>query len=52
VGKLLQSDNTVHLWEQFVESGELAADNINPVVAASWKRCYTSGVDPMMAGAI
>lgn len=46
MGKLLQSDNTLHLWEQFVESGELAADNINPVVTASWKRCYASGVDP------
>jgi PAS domain S-box-containing protein len=42
----LQAEKILPLWEQFVQSGNLASDDLNPVVAASWKRCYASGVDP------
>ncbi len=33
------------IWERFTNGGELAAD-INPVIAASWKRSRDYGVDP------
>lgn len=38
--------HTLRLWEQFVHSGKLASGELNPVVAASWSRCYSKQVDP------
>lgn len=46
MSKLLQSADTLHLWEQFVQSGKLAAGELHPVVAASWQRCYANQIDP------
>lgn len=37
---------THHVWEHFVESGEILTDDFNPLIAASWKRCYANQVDP------
>ncbi|MEK4059872.1 MULTISPECIES: sigma-54-dependent Fis family transcriptional regulator [unclassified Paenibacillus] len=33
-------------WEHFISSGEIAAGT-KPEIAASWRRCRQSGVDPM-----
>ncbi len=46
VNNQMQSDHTLHLWEQFVNSGKLPAGELNPVVAASWQRCYQQKVNP------
>lgn len=34
------------LWERFVEDREVAADEIRPVVGASWQRCHACRVNP------
>lgn len=46
MGNQLQPVHTLRLWEQFVHTGKLVDGGLNPVVAASWQRCYSQGVDP------
>ncbi len=33
-------------WKTFVNSGEIAAGTIPPPIAASWRKCALTGVDP------
>lgn len=46
MNKRLQTNDTLHLWEQFIQRGKLADGALNPVAAASWQRCYAHQVDP------
>lgn len=42
----MRTGETHQVWEHFIKSGEITNDNINPLIAASWKRCYAYEVDP------
>ncbi len=33
-------------WKKYVETGVLDRDAVRPIIAASWERCVSRGVDP------
>lgn len=39
-------DDTLLLWEQFVQNGKMADGKLRPLVANSWQRCYNYQLDP------
>lgn len=42
----MRTGETHQVWERFVKSGQIMTDAFNPLIAASWKRCYANQVDP------
>lgn len=46
IGSNLDLVKIKKIWEEFIVNGQLNSPEINPDVAASWKRCYDAGVDP------
>ena len=42
----MRTGETHRVWEHFVKSGEIMTDDINPIIAASWRRCYANQVNP------
>jgi PAS domain S-box-containing protein len=46
VEKQLQTEDTLCLWEQFIQSGRIKDGNLRPLVADSWQRCYNYRLDP------
>jgi len=38
--------NAHFYWEKFIKNGELSEEELRPLVADSWRRCFELGVDP------
>jgi transcriptional regulator of acetoin/glycerol metabolism len=38
--------NMEALYHHFIKTGELQSSSINPIIAASWQRCFSMGVNP------
>lgn len=46
MGTRLQNDDILCLWKQFIKSGRIRNENLRPLVADSWQRCYNYRLDP------
>ncbi|MGI6428865.1 MAG: sigma-54-dependent Fis family transcriptional regulator [Syntrophomonadaceae bacterium] len=42
----MRTGDNHQVWEHFVKNGEILTEDFNPLIAASWRRCYANQVDP------